>query len=232
MGDLQTPEKRLMVACCGQQEYVTALRMQELLVERKLAGDADDWLLLLSHPPVVTVGRSATAADEVAVRALEHDGVSVVRASRGGRLTYHGPGQIIGYPIVDLSTHRRDLHAYMRDLETVIIRALADHGISAHTEPAKTGVWLDGKKIAAIGIAVRSWITYHGFALNLAPDLRHFRTFSPCGLDSGQVSSVTELGFELDEDSLRRSLAQKLGEILQRQICWTRLPESLTTDDI
>ncbi len=225
-------EGRLVVIDCGHQEYTDCLRLQEELVERKLAGAAEDYLLLVTHSPVVTVGRSANRQDELTAEELAAEGIQVVRVSRGGRLTYHGPGQIVGYPIIRLTGPQRDLHLYLRNLELAIISALGEYGIKAAGVPEKTGVWVQGKKIAAIGVAVRSWITYHGFALNVSADLTRFSAFSPCGLAPEEVGSLESLGYNVLDDSLRYALAASCGEIFQRETVWLETAELFTKQSI
>ncbi len=209
---------RLVVIEGGHQEYSECLRLQQQLVAKKLAGAAEDYLLLVTHPPVITIGRSANRQDEMTAASLAAAGIQVVRARRGGRLTYHGPGQIVGYPIMRLSGPQRDLHRYLRNLETVIIAALGRYEIEAAGVPGKTGVWVQGKKVAAIGVAVRSWVTYHGFALNVNADLTRFATFSPCGLAPQEIGSLKSLGYNVAEDGLRAALVASCAEVFQRKI--------------
>jgi len=164
--------------------YEDGLRLQESWVAATDAADRDGGaLILLEHPPVITIGRSGTARNILAPQArLDAEGVRVFEASRGGDVTYHGPGQIVGYPILPLKHHGKDIHRYLRDLEAVLIAALADFGIAGFRKEGYTGVWTERGKIASIGVAVRRWITYHGFALNAAPRMEHFQLLHPCGL--------------------------------------------------
>ncbi len=193
MNDAATLEVRDL----GLIPYSEALELQSYLVARRRAGDIPDQLLLLQHPHVITLGtgssRSHVLADESRRRDL---GIDLVEVGRGGDVTYHGPGQLVGYPILDLKPDRKDLHQYLRDLEAVLVQALEGMGIRAERKPDLTGVWVEGRKIATIGVRVSSgWITSHGFALNVSNDLSFFETIVPCGIQDVSVTSVSqELG--------------------------------------
>src|SRR5262252_2677241 len=186
----------------GCMPYAEALAMQRELVEERRAGRIGDLLLLVEHPHVLTLGvrgdggRSHILAPAERLTALD---VAVHEAGRGGDITYHGPGQIVGYPIIDLKPDRCDVHRYVRDLEEVLIRVAADYGIEAGRVVGLTGVWVDGKKLAAIGVRIARWITSHGFALNVSTDLDFFKLIVPCGIvDRGVTSLATLLGRPLD----------------------------------
>src|SRR5206468_3310652 len=157
-----------------------------------------DVLLLLEHPPVVTLGRAAKEKHLVASpEFLSAKGVEVFETERGGDVTYHGPGQLVGYPIVDLKQHRQDLHWYLRKIEEALINALDDYGVPGERNSAYTGVWTRGKKIASIGVHARDWVTWHGFALNVTTDLSYFDLIVPCGIDGvGMTSIAREVGRE------------------------------------
>ncbi len=179
----------------GRIGYAEATALQERLARcLKERGDEGEHLLLLEHPPVITLGRSAREADvllgEAELRAL---GVSVARTDRGGQVTYHGPGQLVGYPILNLYPDRRDVARYLRDVEEVLIRTLARFGIDAGRAPGLTGVWVGEEKIAAIGVHLSRWVTTHGFALNVTTDLSHFDLIVPCGLRKRSVTSMARL---------------------------------------
>ena len=179
-------ERLLEVVPAGCVPYGAALEWQRRLAEDRLAGRlTHDVLLLLEHPPVVTLGRNSHAA-----HLLRADGVEVFEVERGGDVTYHGPGQLVGYPILDLTGYKPDLHWYLRTLEQALIDALAALGIPAERNPGYTGVWTRGKKIASIGIHVKRWVTWHGFALNITTDLSHFRRIVPCGITGVEMTSV------------------------------------------
>jgi lipoyl(octanoyl) transferase len=166
--------------------YGEALDCQRQLAEDRIAGRLDhDVLLLLEHPPVVTLGRASHAA-----HLLETAGVEVFEVERGGDVTFHGPGQLVGYPILDLRAYKQDLHWYLRTLEQALIEALAILNIPAERNPGYTGVWTRGKKIASIGVHVKQWVTWHGFALNVATDLADFDRIVPCGIEGVEMTSV------------------------------------------
>jgi lipoyl(octanoyl) transferase len=166
--------------------YGEALEWQRRLAEDRIAGSLPhDVLLLLEHPAVVTFGRTADAA-----HLLRPDGVEVFEVERGGDVTFHGPGQLVGYPILDLRGHKQDLHWYLRTLEQALITALAQVGIPAERNPGYTGVWTHGRKIASLGVHVKQWVTWHGFALNVATDLAQFDRIVPCGIPGVVMTSV------------------------------------------
>jgi lipoate-protein ligase B len=181
---------RLAVGQLGLMDYTMATALQERLVERRAAG-GDDLVLLLEHPPVYTLGRGA---DPVFLGAAIEGGVPIVRSSRGGQVTYHGPGQLVGYPILDLRGHRCDVRWYVRQLEAVLIRTLAAFGVGAERREGAPGVWTHGRKIGSIGIAIRRWVTWHGFALNVGAELRAFERITPCGLAGVQMTSLAAEG--------------------------------------
>jgi len=180
--------------------YAEALALQSDLVVRRRTGDIPDQLLPPQHPHIITPGkassRSHVLADESRRRGL---GIDLIDVGRGGDVTYHGPGQLVAYPILDLKPDRKDVHRYLRDLEAVLVRTLDEIGIRGEPVPDLTGVWVDGRKIAAIGVRVSSgWITSHGFALNISNDLSYFETIIPCGIQDVSVTSVSqELGREV-----------------------------------
>jgi lipoate-protein ligase B len=172
----------------GLVEYAQALTWQEELLRQRCQGEGEDTLLLLEHPPVFTLGRGG---DERHL--LNPRRVPVYRVGRGGDVTFHGPGQLVGYPILDLTRHGRDVHSYLRALEAVLIAVLAEYGLRAQRKDGLTGVWVGEKKIASIGVGVRRWVTYHGFALNVDPDLSYFADIVPCGLAGIRMTSMAQL---------------------------------------
>ena len=184
--------RQLLVANLGLQPYADALAFQREVARARIAGEIeDDVLLLVEHPPVVTLGRSAKSAHLLASPAyLRQQGVEVFEVERGGDVTFHGPGQLVGYPIVDLKQHRRDLHWYLRQVEQLLIDAMATYGLRCDRNPPYTGVWIDDRKIASIGVHARDWVTWHGFALNVATDLRFFDLIVPCGIQSVRMTSL------------------------------------------
>ena len=186
----------LQVRRLGRVAYSDALDLQKRLVEQRKAGTIPDQLLLLEHPPVITLGVS-TRNDRSHIVAppqeLEREGVEVFESGRGGDVTYHGPGQLVGYPILDLHPDRRDVHRYVRDLEEVLIGAADTFGIHSHRSPGLTGTWVGDRKLAAIGVRIARWITSHGFALNVSTNLAHFDLIVPCGIPDKGVTSIAQL---------------------------------------
>lgn len=180
----------------GKIGYQDALDLQADLVEQRRRGAIGDVLLLLEHPPVITLGVKTrnTRTNIVASDAqLSAAGVDVFQSGRGGDVTYHGPGQLVGYPIINLNPDRRDVHQYVRDLEQALIDAVATFGIAAERVPGLTGIWTGNDKLAAIGVRISRWITSHGFALNVATDLSHFDLIVPCGIQGRGVTSMSRL---------------------------------------
>lgn len=202
----------------GRLPYEQAVALQErLLAARPRAGG--DFLLLLEHPPTVTRGRRARADEMLlAPPELAQRGISVYESNRGGAVSYHGPGQLIGYPIVDLEALGRDLHRYLRLLEELLIRLLASYGLCGERSPGRTGVWIKGEKIAAIGVAVRRWVSWHGFALNLTADLDGFAAIVPCGLKEVRPTSLEHhLGRAIPRAEAEERLIPLFAEIFGRQ---------------
>jgi len=182
-------DRVLEVIQAGRVPYGEALDWQRRLAQDRIAGRLPhDVLLLLEHPPVITLGRNSQAEHVLAA----DDGVEVFEIERGGDVTYHGPGQLVGYPIIDLTHHRQDLHWYLRTLEQALIDALARLGVAAERHPGYTGVWTGGgkRKIASIGVHVKQWVTWHGFALNVTTDLTAFDRIVPCGIAGVEMTSV------------------------------------------
>jgi lipoyl(octanoyl) transferase len=187
----------------GRTDYQDALVLQEELVRQRRAGQIPDTLLLLEHPHVLTLGSGAGPENVLLSNdQLEARGIGLFRTGRGGDVTYHGPGQLVGYPILDLKPDRCDLHRYLRDLEQVLVDTLSDLGLHGERVPGLTGVWVDDRKLAAIGVRVSSgWITSHGFALNVNTELSYFETIVPCGIADRAVGSIAaELGREIGMD--------------------------------
>ncbi len=185
---------RLAVCWLGEVEYSAAVDLQQRVHTAVRAGDLPDTLLLLTHPRVITLGRGADPDHVVASEAmLAAEGVALHASGRGGDVTYHGPGQLVGYPILDLNRHGRDVHQYLRRLEESLIQAVARFGVVGCRSPGQTGVWVGDEKIAALGIAVRHWVTWHGFALNVDPRLDDFALIVPCGIRDRGVTSLASL---------------------------------------
>lgn len=207
----------LWVTDLGRLPYQEALELQRDAARARIAGELpEDVLLLVEHPPVVTLGRSAknthliSSPDFLASR-----GVELFEVERGGDVTFHGPGQLVGYPIVDLKRHRRDLHWYLRQLEEALIQALATLWVPAGRSTGYTGVWTNGRKIASIGVHARDWVTWHGFALNVNTDLSYFDLIIPCGIPEVVMTSVArERGAtEVDMASVRAAIAGAFGDV-------------------
>lgn len=206
----------------GRVPYRAALAFQRRAVETRARGESPDVLYLLEHEPVLTVGRGAKDGSpslRAAAADLARRGIEVVPVERGGDITYHGPGQIVGYPIVSLPglPGGADLHRYLRDLEEALILTLAAFGIGAGRRPPYTGVWAGDRKVAAIGVAVRRWIAFHGFALNVDPDLSHFDLIHPCGIRHLGVASMASL---LGEAPPRERVIARIADAFSR--VWDR----------
>lgn len=191
--------------------------LQQELVQQRQAGAVDDTLILVEHPDVITLGRSAKAAN-----VIDPGTIPVLAIERGGDVTYHGPGQLVAYPILLLREGERDLHHFLRNLEEGVIRSVGELGINATRRPGKTGVWTadgpEGRKLASIGVAVRKWVTLHGLALNVSTDLSRFAAINPCGFDAAVMTSIErELGRAVELERVKASLAEHLGTILGRR---------------
>lgn len=216
-------EEELSIRWLGRVCFEEALRLQEQLVATKRIDDSlGDQLLLLEHEPVYTIGRTPDRSSLRNVADLKHP---LFPINRGGQATYHGPGQLIGYPIIDLRQCGQDLHRYLRWLEVLLIETLAQVGVEATTRPSLTGVWIEDRKIASIGVGVRHWITMHGFALNVCGDLTPFDHIVPCGIanvtmtsierETGREWSVAEISSRLKGIALRRIRKLKRSELVQ-----------------
>jgi lipoyl(octanoyl) transferase len=217
VGRTATTERLLSVRRLGVVSYAEALELQRSLVDDRRAGRIGDTLLLLAHPHVITLGvrggRShvLATADTLAAR-----GVEIHETGRGGDVTYHGPGQIVGYPILDLSPDRRDVHRYVRDLEEVLIRTAGDFGIAAGRVSGLTGVWVGDEKLAAIGVRIARWVTSHGFALNVSTNLDYFSLIVPCGITDRGVTSMSRLlGRPVELDKVQEHIASHFSNVFQ-----------------
>jgi lipoyl(octanoyl) transferase len=213
----------------GVVDYAAGLAMQEQLVARRRQGEIPDTLLLLEHPPVITLGRAAEPEHIVAPKAvLERRGIAVYETGRGGDVTYHGWGQLVGYPILDLNPDRRDIRRYMRDLEEVLIRAVAEYGIAAGRVTGLTGVWVAGeRKIAALGVRISRWITSHGFALNVTTHLEDFDFIVPCGITDKAVTSIArETGQTPTLHDVAGHVARHFGGVFERAVVWRQVEQA------
>ena len=196
--------------------YEKAFELQKRLVQMRSREVINDILILLEHPPVFTVTRKATLNNILASPdELKEKGISLCKTNRGGDITYHGPGQLVGYPIMDLKDYGKDLHKYIRTIEEMIISVLMDYSISAHRDKIHPGVWVGNEKIAAIGIAVKSsWTTMHGFAFNINPDLNHYALIVPCGISDRGVTSLSKLlGKPISQKEVRHKLIQHYQDV-------------------
>ena len=227
-------ERPCTVRWLGTVSYAEGLALQETLVRERAAGEVPDQLLLLEHPHVLTLGRAGRSEHVLVDRErLAALGVEIFETGRGGDVTYHGPGQLVAYPILDLAPDRCDLHRYVRDLERVLLATLADYGVQGHAIPGRTGVWVrraasPEAKVAAIGVRVARWITSHGIALNVATDLRYFGLIVPCGLAGSAVTSLAELGATGDAVAppgaapgvagVAARFAVRFGEVFERRL--------------
>lgn len=205
--------RSLEVRDLGRLDWLQAYQIQQETVARRKEGAGQDTLLLVEHPHVVTMGRNGSEANLLASpEVLAKTGIAYYETNRGGDVTYHGPGQIVGYPIFDLRLWKRDVVAYVRAVEEVLIQVLGGYNIVAGREPGMTGVWTGGAKVAAIGIHISRWITSHGFALNHEPDLNYFRYIVPCGLHL-PVTSMEALGVKAARAQVQERIARSFGEV-------------------
>jgi lipoyl(octanoyl) transferase len=223
----------LLVCELGTLPYGDALALQRAAARARISGALnEDLLLLVEHPPVVTLGRSSKAQHLLASPALlAARGVELHEVERGGDVTFHGPGQLVGYPIIDLKRHKQDLHWYLRQVEAALIVALATFGIAGERSKGYTGVWTGGRKVASIGVHARDWVTWHGFALNVCTDLSYFDLMVPCGISAIEMTSVArELEHRGDADGMiaqrmRARVAEAFGEIFGLELAELDLRE-------
>jgi lipoate-protein ligase B len=220
----QHDRKNCRVVDLGLIPYRAALSLQKRDVERLQRGDGEEVLYLLEHPHVITLGRNASGD---AIRADRRDiarrGVEVARTDRGGNATYHGPGQLVGYPLLRLEPGRRDIRRYVDDMEDMLIRTVADFGIAGKRHSSHRGVWVAERKIASVGIRISRWVTCHGFALNVSTDLSHFSLINPCGIEGCIMTSMErELSRAVDMASVRQAVARHFSEVYDRSVIWER----------
>ncbi len=222
----------LLVVGLGRMAYGEGLELQRAFAEARIDRTVDrDMLLLVEHPPVITVGRSFQHANlPTSAEDLEQRGIEVFDIERGGDVTFHGPGQLVGYPIFDLTEHKQDLHLFLRQIEESLIRTVADVGIAAQRCEGKTGVWVEDRKLASIGIHVKKWVTWHGFALNVLTDLSFFDLIVPCGIEEVVMTSMQK---ELKERAPRDLWARALdGIVLGFCEVFGQTPQAVTLDDL
>ena len=225
---------KLEAVWLGRVDYQAAWDLQRRLAADRQAGRVSDRLLLLEHPHTFTLGRSGTW-DHLLVSPdrLADLAATVVEVDRGGDITYHGPGQLVGYPILNLADHGRDAHAYLRRIEGALIDMLAEYGIQAGRSAGFTGVWVGDEKIAAIGVRISRWITSHGFALNVDPDLSYFQAIVPCGIRDRGVTSIQRLtGAAPALADLAERAADHLARVFDAELAWRAPDEIGCTSDI
>ncbi len=201
----------------GRTDYDTALEKQKAYVQQRLAGERGDTLVFTEHNPVYTTGLRKGAESNLIwdSKQLANKGIVVHKTNRGGDITYHGPGQLTGYPIIHLEK-LKDLRKFLELTEDFLIAVCEQFGLESGRREGKTGIWIEDRKIAAIGVAVKSWVTYHGFALNVSTDLSHFSGIVPCGITDGTVTSLEkELGFHVEMDEVKRIVAQSFKNVFQ-----------------
>jgi len=222
-------ERTLHAYRVGSMRYSTAHALQEHLFQARIRGEVPDTLLLLEHdPPVITLGRAARTSENVLLSAaeLEARGFDLHETGRGGDVTYHGPGQLVGYPIVDLAPDREDVRRYVRDLEETMIRTAAEYGIVANRVAGQSGAWVErdassAAKIGAVGVRLSRWVTMHGFALNVTTDLAHFATIVPCGIaDKGVTSIARETGRSPTVREVGERAAVHFAQIFAAELVW------------
>jgi lipoyl(octanoyl) transferase len=206
----------------GRIGYAEGVELQKALVQQRVAGEIDDTLLFVEHPPVITLGvktRGNFTNIRAGADALAARGVDVHESGRGGDVTFHGPGQLVGYPIIDLKPDRQDVHRYVRDLEEVLIRTAADFGIEAGRVKGYSGAWVGDVKLAAIGVRISRWVTSHGFALNVTTDLSGFDLIVPCGIaDRGVTSLSALLGRDVGMADVERSVIAHFAAVFERDV--------------
>jgi lipoyl(octanoyl) transferase len=207
--------RHCIVRDLGRTGYTAALGIQQQLAAERKEGLGADHLLFVEHPHVITIGRNGHEENLLAPEEmLRRAGIELYESDRGGDVTYHGPGQIVAYPIMDLREWKRDVGAFVRGIEQVLIDTLGDFGIGAKRVPALTGVWVDDAKVAAIGVHLSRWVSTHGWALNLSTDLRYFDYIVPCGLRK-PVTSMAALGFRADAEDVKNALAERFGQVFE-----------------
>ncbi|MHB1653591.1 MAG: lipoyl(octanoyl) transferase LipB [Desulfitobacteriaceae bacterium] len=213
----------------GFQAYQETYAIQQVINQRRIDGLNGDVLILVEHTPTLTIGRNGGLQNILAPRELlRREGITVHEIERGGNVTYHGPGQLVAYPILDLSQRNKDLHRYARQLEEVIIKTLAYYGIKGRRREGYPGVWVGDEKIAFLGVAVNKWVTKHGFAFNIACNLNHFKLIVPCGIPNCKVTSLAKmLGREPDFHQVSEKVKESFAEVFEKELQEASLEELL-----
>jgi len=209
---------KLDIIDVGLMDYQSALDMQFELLEKRQKNLINDTLILVEHPPTITLGRRAVESDILVDKEfLKNTGVTICRINRGGEVTYHGPGQIVGYLIVDLKDFDRDIRVFVSNIEEVIMQVLQENfNVDGGRNPLNNGVWVGDKKITAIGIAIKKWVTMHGFAFNINTDLEHFKWIVPCGMENAKMTSLEEIkGKKFDLEQIKPKIVEKIKEIFE-----------------
>lgn len=222
LSSIKTERRSLNTSFLGRVSYQDGLDLQDRLARDLKDGGQDEHLLLLEHPPVLTLGRNASESNIVAsANVLSAEGIEVHTCGRGGDVTYHGPGQLVGYPIMCLAPDQKDVGKYVRGLEEALIRTLAEFGIESGRIQGLTGVWVGNEKVAAIGVRISRWVTSHGFALNVHTNLDHFNTIIPCGIQNKGVTSMAKLlGSSPSLEKVGERFAPHFAEIFDRDLRW------------
>ena len=217
--------RRIEIRDVGSMRYSEGLHLQQALAEQRKRGEIADQLVFVEHPHVLTLGRNGKMENVlVTPDRLADLGIDYCEINRGGDITYHGPGQIVGYPILDLREWKRDVVAYVRGLEEVILRALKRFGINGARDAGATGVWIEGAKVCAIGVHISRWVTTHGFALNWNTDLSYFHYIVPCGL-TRPVTSMAKLGVRAERGQILDAIAGAFAEVFEYEPSWQAAPQ-------
>lgn len=207
---------KLQVLSLGRHDYKKTLELQEEYLKKRQNGEIEDTLILVEHNPVMTLGRSGKRENVIASdKILQDAGIEVIKIGRGGDVTYHGPGQIVGYPIIDLKRHKLGVKDYVYNIEEMIIRLTSrEYGVESYRDEINNGVWVNKKKITAVGFSVKRWVTMHGFALNVSTNLNHFKYIVPCGIEGREATSLeAELGVKLDFEEVNRKVLKYFCEV-------------------
>lgn len=238
--------RELWIVDLGRRAYAEALELQRAAARARISGDIpQDVLFLVEHDPVITLGRKSKGDENLVVdrHAIAARGVELFEVERGGDVTFHGPGQLVGYPIIDLKRHKQDLHWYLRQVEEVLIRALGDFEIPGERVEKYTGVWTKGRKIASIGVHARDWVTWHGFALNVSTELSYFDLMVPCGIPQVTMTSVERELLEREDgmclapnpalwENVSRVVAAKTADVFGLTPEWTELSRLALSESV